>query len=188
LEENDIIDLLKKGDESAFLQFVKAFQDRVYNTALGFLRNEENAEDITQEVFMEVYLSIGRFEGRSKLSTWVYRIAVTKSLEFIRKQKRKKRFAPVLRIFDPAYKEPLDIPDLNHPGFTLENKELGEQIFRALDALPENQKVAFTLHKLEGLPYQEIASIMNTSLSAVESLIHRARASLRRKLDHPDNN
>lgn len=186
LEEHEIIHGLKSGDEKAFKHLVKTYKDRVFNTALGFLRNKENAEDLAQEVFIEIFMSVHQFENRSKLSTWIYRITVTKSLEFIRRSKRKKRFAPLLRLIGPGTENGGSFPDYHHPSVDLENRELGEQIFRALDTLPENQRIAFTLHKIEDLSYQEIAEVMKTSLSAVESLIHRARKTLKQKLDHLD--
>ena len=90
---------MKKGDENAFRTIVESWQGMVYNTVLGIVQNAQDAEDITQEVFVQVYHSISSFKGDSKFSTWLYRIAVTKSLDQERKKKRKKRFGFVRIIF-----------------------------------------------------------------------------------------
>jgi RNA polymerase sigma-70 factor (ECF subfamily) len=178
------VELLKAGDESAFRQLVENYQDRVFNTCLGFVRNNQDADDLAQEVFIEIFRSVSSFRGDSKLSTWIYRIAVTKSLEFIRSNKRQKRFAILRSIFqsgDPAF---LDIPSFEHPGVIAENRERSRILFQAIDLLPDSQKTAFTLHKIEGLSYDEIGDIMGKSLSSVESLMHRARINLQKKLSN----
>ena len=180
--ENDLIALLKEGNETAFRDLVEQHQVRVYNTCLGLIRNEAEADDISQEVFIEIYRSIGTFRGESKLSTWIYRIAVTKSLEYIRAKKRKKRFAILKSLVYTEDDSVMDIPDFAHPGVLAENRERAAILFQAIDHLPENQKVAFTLNKIEGLRYEEIAAIMGKSVSSVESLLHRARLKLQEYL------
>jgi RNA polymerase sigma factor (sigma-70 family) len=175
----------KQGNESAFREIVAAFQDKVYNTCFGFLENPQEAEDAAQEVFMEVFRSIGNFRGEASLSTWIYRIAVTKSLHELRKKRRQKRFAHfVPRIQgEEAPSDSVGDPDVrSQPLAQLEDKERAEILHTVLSTLAESQRVAFTLHKIEGLSYQEIAAIMDASLPAVESLIHRARTGLRKRL------
>lgn len=153
------------------------------------LQNAEDAEDVTQEVFVQVYESVQQFKGDSKFSTWLYRIAVTKSLDHLRKKKRKKRFAFIQSLFGANEEEVKHTPDFNHPGVNMENKEHAAALFTALSKLPDNQKAAFTLHKLEGLSYQEIAEALDTSVSSVESLMHRAKGNLRKLLaDYYENN
>jgi len=161
----------------------------VYNTCWGFVRNPEDAEDLAQEVFVEVHHSIKGFRADAKLSSWIYRISVTKSLEFLRKKKRKKRFALIQRITGNANEELHPIPDNLHPGIQLEQKERAQLLFAAIDKLPDNQRIAFTMHKVEGLPYQEIAEIMDMTLSSVESLMFRAKKNLQKLLgDYYRNN
>jgi len=154
----------------------------VYNTALGIVQQEGDAEDVAQEVFIQAYESISSLKGDSKLSTWLYRITVTKSLDHLRKKKRKKRFAFVQSLFGENDEERNHPVEFRHPGVELDKKEDAAVLFNAIQSLPENQKVAFTLHKLEGLPYKEVADIMETSLSSVESLMHRAKANLKKQL------
>lgn len=176
------IEELKTGNEAAFRNLVEEFQKRVYNTCVGLLQNMEDAEDVTQEVFVSVFQSIHGFKGESRLSTWIYRIAVTKSLEFTRAKNRKKRFAFVHSIFSDEGEIKIDTPHFYHPGVQLENKERAAVLFAAIDLLAENQKTAFVLHKLEDLSYQEIAEVMNVTVSSVESLMFRAKQNLQKKL------
>ncbi|MGZ3865111.1 MAG: RNA polymerase sigma factor [Bacteroidia bacterium] len=162
---------------------VETHQALVYNASLGILQNSADAEDVAQEVFVQVYHSVKEFKGDCKLSTWLYRIAVTKSLDFLRAKKRKKRFAFVQSLFGEESNEPLvEQATFVHPGVQLENKERAGILFKAINKLPENQKVAFTLNKVEGLSYQEIAEVMQLSVSSVESLLFRAKANLQKLL------
>ena len=182
MNEQELIALLKERDESAFKQLVLTWQDMVYNTVLGIVQHEEDAEDVSQEVFVQVFQSIISFKSESKLSTWIYRIATTKALDHLRKKKRKKRFAFVQSLFGMQEQEKELPATFNHPGIILDNKEKAAVLFKALEKLPEKQKVAFTLHKVEGLSYQEIGEVMQTTLPAIESLIHRAKGNLKKQL------
>lgn len=183
LNEDEIVQGLKAGNNNAYELLVKTFQKKVYNTCLGLLQNEEDAEDICQEVFIAVFQSISKFKGEAKLSTWIYRIAVTRSLEFIRMKKRKKRFAIFQAIFTNEQGElKIQASHFVHPGVQLENKERAAILFKTIDRLPENQKTAFILHKVEDLSYSEIAAIMNLSVSSIESLMFRAKQNLQKLL------
>jgi RNA polymerase sigma-70 factor (ECF subfamily) len=175
------IEELKQGNQAAFKALVDDYQQKVYNTCLGFVKDPEEADDLTQEVYIEIFRSILKFRMDSKLSTWIYRIAVTKSLECLRAKKRKKRFA-ILRSLFYQDDSALEIPDFEHPGVIAENKERSKIIFHALDRLPDSQRTAYTLHKLEGLSYEEIANIMKKTVSSVESMMHRAKSNLQNYL------
>jgi len=183
LTEQELIKGLQKGDENAFRYLVENYQDRVYNTALGVLHNAEDAEDVAQEVFIQVYRSIHSFKGESKLSTWLYRIATTRALDLIRSKKSKKRFGFMQKLFGDSNEPLMEIPDFHHPGVKLDQKESAAKLFKAIAELPENQRIAFTLHKIEDLSYQEISEVMKTTVPAVESLMHRAKQNLRRSLE-----
>jgi len=183
-DELDLIERLKRGEESAFRSLVEQYQDLVYNTALGVVQNESDAEDVAQEVFIQVFRSIGTFKSEAKLSTWIYRITTTRALDLLRARKSKKRFGLLKRLWETEEESPVEnISDFNHPGVSLERKEEAAQLITAIAQLPENQKVAFVLHKLEGLSYLEIAEVMGNTLPAVESLMHRARLNLRKILE-----
>jgi RNA polymerase sigma-70 factor (ECF subfamily) len=179
LEEEILIARLVDGDKDAFASLFESYKDKVYNTSLGLLRNTKDAEDITQEVFVEIFLSIQHFKGKSKLSTWIYRITISKALDHIRRNKRRKRFAFITSLFGEKGELVTDPPDFIHPGVTAENQELSAILFNAISKLPQSQKIAFTLSKIEGLSYEETADVMNISVSAVESLMFRAKQNLR---------
>lgn len=183
MNELDLIQQLREGDEQAFKSLVTNYQDLVFNTAVGIVQNSEDAEDVAQEVFIQVYRSIDQFKGDARLSTWIYRITTTKALDHIRSRKRKKRFAFITSLFGPNDELVHEPVDFQHPGVALDRKEQAALLFQMIAQLPENQKVAFTLHKTEELSYQEIADVMQLSVSAVESLLFRARQNLRKLLE-----
>jgi RNA polymerase sigma-70 factor (ECF subfamily) len=185
LTDQEFIKKLQKGEDSAFGKLLDAYQQKVFSTCISFIPNKEDAEDVAQEVFLEVFKSVSKFKGDSKLSTWIYKIATNKCLEFIRKKNTKKRFAFMQSILGNEI--PIDktsyFTEINHPGVLLENKEKSEIIFKAIHTLPENQKVIFTLAKVDGKSYQEIVEITGKSLSSVESVMFRAKKNLQLKLE-----
>lgn len=154
----------------------------VYNTVLGFVQQTDDAEDITQDVFIKIYESISGFKQQSKLSTWIYRIAITQAHDFIRKRNRKKRGGLLLSLFGANDELVYDPPDFVHPGVVTENKEQSVILFKAINQLPENQKTAFLLQKMQDCTQQQIAEVMQLNEGAVESLLTRAKANLRKQL------
>ena len=170
--------------EDDFSTIVAEHQDMVLNTCYRFVLNREDAEDIAQEVFLEAYRSLESFRQESKLSTWIYRIAVTKSLDHLRKKKRKKRFSSLKRVIgvnNPV--EEITLPSQETPAEVFSGGERAEILQSALDSLPDNQKTAFLLSKYDGYSNQEIAEVLHTTVSAVESLVHRAKKNLQKKLE-----
>lgn len=183
MTETEIIEKLKTGNEPAFRELVETYKKQVINTCFGMVHNIEDAEDIAQDVFIEVFRSVGNFRADAKISTWLYRIAVNRSLNFIRDNKRRKWF----HSFDDIVKEKniqLQNQASENPGIDLENIQRATILHEAISSLPENQKTAFSLNKYEDLSYKEIAEIMEISVSSVESLIHRAKVGLQKKLYH----
>ncbi len=186
MTENEFIRGLQNRNANAYSKLLDDFQDKVYGTCLSFVPNKEDAEDIAQDVFVEVFKSINTFKGKSKLSTWIYRIATNKCLEFIRKKSAKKRFAFLQSII--GHDMPLDksqyFTEMNHPGIILENKEKSETLLLAINQLSEDQRTVFTLSKIDGMSNKEIGDIMNKSVSSVESLMFRAKKSLQKLLEN----
>ncbi|MEI7748337.1 MAG: RNA polymerase sigma factor [Chlorobiaceae bacterium] len=169
--------------EKLFRALVDQHQEMVVNTCYRFVFNREDAEDLAQDVFVEVFRSFEQFREEAKLSTWIYRIAVTKSLDHLRRLKRKKRFSSLKRVIgigDPS--DEIAAPLHDNPADACTDSERAGILLDALSTLPENQKTAFLLSKQEGYSNQEIADILKTSVSAVESLIHRAKKNLHDKL------
>jgi RNA polymerase sigma-70 factor (ECF subfamily) len=177
LTDKELIRGIEKGDEVAFKKLYDLHAVRIYNTALGIMQNKEQAEDITQEVFIAVIKHIGTFKEQSKLSTWIYRITVSKSIDLLRKDKKWR-----MGNSDGLLIEKSDYT-AEHPGLKLENRELAAALWQAILRLSEKQKVAFVLHKIELLSYKEIAEVMEMTESAVDSLIFRARQNLQKILE-----
>lgn len=150
------------------------YKEKVYNTALGYLQNVEDAEEITQDVFLTIFDKADTFKGNSKVSTWIYRITVNKSLNQIEKRNRRPQSGKEIQDYHRV--------DFRHPGVLLENQEKAQYLFSVIDALIETQKTAFILSYVEGLPRQEVADIMETTLKSVESLLQRAKTNLKKKL------
>lgn len=174
MTDADLLQRLKSGDKLAFNKLVTLYKIKVISTCYKFLLSQEDAEDVSQDVFIEVFQSIKSFRGDSKISTWIYRIAVTKSLDELKKRNRKKRISSLGKI--------LHLDDIANwisggkmPDADLETSDKMATISKVLNQLPENQRVAFTLSKIDGFENQEIADIMKTTTVAVESLIYRAK-------------
>jgi RNA polymerase sigma-70 factor, ECF subfamily len=179
VQDREIVANLKNRDDETFRMVVGKYHFLVLNCAYKFLRNRETAEDLAQEVFVEVFQSIHAFRGESQLSTWIYRITVTKCLNLIKHQKRKKRFAELVSIFGAnEMEEQLPAPESTNPMNEMERRERIDILSKAFDKLPDSQRIAYTLSKVDGMKYEEIASVMNLSLPSVESLIHRAKNNL----------
>jgi len=183
MNEKELINSLQQGSESAFYQLVDMYKERIFHTCYGFVRNEEEAEDLTQEVFIELYQSVDKFNFKAKLSTWLYRIAVNKSLDLIKYNNRKKRFSGVRQVFGVDYEaDNISAAENYEASAEIENNERAKVLQNALNKLAANQKTAFTLNKYDGMSYAEIADIMDTSVSSVEALIHRAKKKLQKLL------
>jgi RNA polymerase sigma-70 factor (ECF subfamily) len=184
--QNKLLKNLIQGDPEAFETLITEYQDKVVNTCARFVYNMQDAEDVAQDVFVEVFQSVCKFRGQSKLSTWIYRISVTKSLDFVRKKTRKKRLGKVKSMFGLNSDEEeasIDLPDPSpSPQATLETQEQAEILKIAIGDLPENQRTALILTTYEQLSQADVSLIMGNTVSAVESLIHRAKKNLRLSL------
>jgi RNA polymerase sigma-70 factor (ECF subfamily) len=140
----------------------------VYNVAINYLQNIEDAEEITQDVFVQVHHSLAQFNKNSELKTWIYRITINKCLDFIKSKSSKKRLFIFGRKSENEF-ELQNISNFEHPGILLENKEKAEMLYGVINELSENQKAAFILSKMDGLSNPEISAILEVSISSVES-------------------
>ncbi len=170
MTNDTFIQRLTDGDQKAFKELFDEHSPKVFNLCLRILRSKEWAEDITQDVFIEVHSSIKNFKSRSSLGTWIYRIAMNKSLNF---EKRQKRMLVMSKI-GIVNKENIFEKEA-FPGGNEEEKEKERWLFSKIEGLPKNQRMALTLSKLRGLKQEEVANILGTSISSVESLVFRAK-------------
>ena len=184
MTDEELIEGILNKNQATFKILVDTYQSIVLNTCNSFLHNKTFSEDVTQEVFIEVFLSIHKFKKEAKLSTWLYRISVNKSLNFIRDNKKNNLFKSIENFFLGEGNQELQISDNDNE--TSENeaiiKERIELLHQSINALSKNQKIAFTLHKMEDLSYKQISQVMNLSLSSVEGLIHRAKINVQREI------
>lgn len=180
MDDFERIERVKQGDESAFREIVEKHREAIFNLCVRYLGSPEDAEEIAQDVFIKLYRHIPKYEPRAKLSTLLYRMAVNLSLNRIRDRKRR-RWISLDRFPETSVQDgSRDIQD--QPQQLLERKERQTAVRQAVDALPPNQRMAVILKRFQGLSYAEIADVMSCSVSAVESRLHRAKQTLRKKL------
>jgi len=183
LLELELIKKLQVGHHSAFKELFQTYSAMVFNVCFRMLGNQQEAEDVTQDVFFKVYKSVRQFRCESKLSTWLYRIAINFCLDYQRRKKRE-RLLSLDFIFENPGQEECGVVAASEDGLDamLEKSEIERIVQNAINSLPKHQRVALTLQMYEGLPYQEIAEVMNCSVASVESRLHRAKQNLYKKL------
>ena len=186
MTDSEIIQQIVQGDRNMFRKLVERYQPLVFRTCMGFLHNKDDADDLAQEIFIQVYQTLPGFKGDASFSTWIYRIAVNASLNKIRKSSKSLFIQRLETVFGVEKNQEVSfqIPDNENPENILIHNEHREWVQKALNSLPENQRTAIVLSKYDDLSQREIAEIMNTTEGAVEALIQRAKANLREKLSH----
>jgi RNA polymerase sigma-70 factor (ECF subfamily) len=165
------------GDDSAFNQIMGKYKGIVIGITRRYFNDRSRAEDIAQEVFLRIYLSKNKYKPKSKLSTWIFRITANLCLNDIRSRKREEGNLDLINDNTSSTDRELDIID------KLEKEELNETVRSALLSLPERQRLAVLLSKYDGLSYQEISKILNCSISAVDSILQRAKQTLKKQLN-----
>lgn len=159
------------------------YKDLVYNLCLSYLPNREDAEDATQEVFVKIHRKLTSFRATAQPKTWIYRITINHCLDVLKSRKRIKRFAFITQLFYPNSNQIVhDASNFNHPGVQLEEKEALANLFKVIEQLPEQQKTALILMKIEGLSLKEAAEVMQKTPKSVESLLGRAKKKLKKEL------
>lgn len=173
-DENHLIQRFKDGDRSTFERIVQSHQDRIYNLCHYLLGNPQDAEDAAQEVFIKAFRKLKEFRPESSLYTWLYRIGVNTCLD----HKRKLRPEPLRNESQVAeLPSPESSPERNY-----QSKEIGRAINSALEQLSEHSRAVIVLKEIEGLSYEEIAEVLNTSVGTIKSRLSRTRDELRRIL------
>lgn len=169
-----------------FTVIYEEYKDLVFNLSLQYVHNVEDAQDVTQEVFVKVYHHLDSFDERSSsFKTWIYRITINHNLDFLKAKRTKKRFAFVTSLFtsDDEGRTDTEPGHFNHPGVEMEDKESVEYLFSLIDRLPDNQRTALILTKIEDRSQKETSEIMNITPKAVESLVQRAKHTLSTTLE-----
>ena len=171
----ELLQQTAQGNEKAFEQLMAKYEQAVFNTIYRYTGNTEDVEDLAQEIFIKVWKNAVKFKGKAKFSTWLYRIAVNHCLDYRKKHKQK----------------PVSLDRITDKGKTPESLQISTDhdqernvtlVRKALAELPDRQRIAIILAQYEGLSYKEIAQTMKVSVSSVESLIFRARRSLKTRL------
>lgn len=170
----ELVQRTAQGDEKAFEQLMEKYERAVFNTIYRYIGIRDDVEDLAQEIFVKVWKNAKKFKGKSKFSTWLYRITANHCLDY--RSKHRQNLVSLDGITDQEkVPESLKVSE-NHE----QNRKVA-LIRKALSELPERQRVALVLSQYEGLSYKEIADTMKVSVSSVESLIFRARRALRLK-------
>lgn len=176
MDDIQLITAIAEKDNNAFRTLVERYQRVVINLAYKFTHNHQDAEDIAQEVFFAVWKQAKKFRGESAASTWIHRITVNHSLNYLRKHKREKSELPDDKLMHKA------APGSGNPDRVMESKYNKEIFYKALESLPEKYRIPFVLNKLEGMSYKEVAETLRISVPNVESRIHRAKRAMQEAL------
>lgn len=183
-KDGPLIERVLAGDQAAFTELVKLYQGKVYQLALRLTGNQMDANDVLQEVFLSVYQKIHTFRGAAAFSSWLYRI--TANASFARLNQRKRAAAVSLEDVLPAVENQDPKNSFSEwsqsPDTILFNKEAREALEKAISALPEEFRTVVVLRDIENLSNQEVGEILNLSVAAVKSRLHRARLALRKQL------
>jgi len=177
LKDEELLKRVAQNDEQAFCELFTRYKNKVFNLVYRYVGTYYEAEELTQDIFLKVYNSVHKFRGESRFSTYLYRIAVN-----VCKNYKRKKQPTVVSIEDPEISTDLSAPASSEPDAILAEKKKRVIIQEVLDSLPPNQKTAFILSKYENYSYAQIAEIMKISVSAVESLLFRAKQNLKKKL------
>jgi len=169
------------SDRAAFDDIVLRYQDRVFSYVRHLISDRQDAEDITQEVFIRAYASLGSFESRASLQTWLFRIATNLCIDYIRKRRNRDRIPVSLdKLRDEARADGYGLADVqDDPADALLENELRHRLLRAVYQLPERLRTVVVLHDIEGLPYDQVAGILRCPLGTVKSRLFHARMALR---------
>jgi RNA polymerase sigma-70 factor, ECF subfamily len=183
MTEHELISGVIARDRSAVSCLVETYRKRVIKTAYYFLGNMEDAEDVAQEVFLEILNSIGSFRQSSALSTWIYRITVNRSLNAVKRNKQRNIFIRIEKMFGISRQgENIQVQESSQDNNSMVENETRKLLKDTVAGLPEHQRTVFILSKYEEMSYKDISEVTGLSVSSVESLMHRAKLNLQKKL------
>jgi RNA polymerase sigma-70 factor (ECF subfamily) len=181
--DQELVERVKRGDKTAFDLLVLKYQQRIVNLVSRFVRNQSDAQDVTQEAFIKAYRALPNFRGESAFYTWMYRIAVNTAKNHLAVQSRR----PVAAEQDITEIEQIEgntaLKDYATPEHMLLRDEIQETVIKAIESLPADLKMAITLREVEGLSYEDIATAMDCPIGTVRSRIFRAREAIDNQLE-----
>ena len=181
--DTQLVEKVREGSMEAFEEIISRYESKVYNLAMRFCRNQEDAEEVLQDVFSTIYAKLDGFRGQSQFSSWMYRIIVNAA--FMKLRKRKQSHTISLEDLAPQLKQSCleqDNPVLHRSDTITQNKELRIILDAAIGRLPAQYRAVFILRDVDGLSNQEVSEILGLSIPAVKSRLHRSRLMLRRRL------
>ena len=184
VSDEDLMMDCRKGDMSAFELLVRRYQDALVNYIYYTINDYHRAEDLAQETFLRVFKNASRYEPKASFKSWLYTIATNLSRNEIRNRARRNTYflEDMVDETEDVYHSELMTDARYQPDILLEKKERQQLIRKTLKQLPENQRLALTLVTYQELSYEEISEILNCSIGAVKSLIHRARQNMKKLL------
>ena len=177
--DDHLVKQAKQGDVDAFTELVRRFQEKIYHTILSLTKNQQDAYDLAQETFMHAYKSLRNFKQRSTFYTWIYRIALNLTLNFLKRRKRDKKREVQLEDYSLDVKSAA--PTLYPEGYSMK-KELSEKLNEAIDSLPLAYRVSFVLVVSQGLTHTQAANVLRCSENTISWRMHKARKMLQQKL------
>ena len=181
--DQQLVERVQRGDKQAFGLLVAKYQRKLARLLSRLIRDPAEVEDIAQETFIKAYRALPSFRGDSAFYTWLYRIGINTAKNFLVSQGRR---APTTTDFDSEEAETFEdgdqLRDINTPERLMMTRQIGDTVNAAMEALPEELKTAIVLREIEGLSYEEIATIMDCPIGTVRSRIFRAREAISEKL------
>jgi RNA polymerase sigma-70 factor (ECF subfamily) len=177
--DDHLVKQAKQGDVDAFAELVRRFQEKIYHTILSLTRNQQDAYDLAQETFMHAYKSLRNFKQRSTFYTWIYRIAVNLTLNFLNRRKRNEKRE--VHVEDYSLDVKSAASTISPEGYSMK-KELSDKLKEAIDSLPLTYKVSFVLVVSQGLTHTQAARVLRCSENTISWRMHKARKMLQQKL------
>lgn len=175
--DDKLVEQAKNGDLDAYSELIRRYQERIYRTIYRYVKNHSDADDLAQETFLQAFKALKRFRQKAGFYTWIFRIGVNQSLNFLKKKKKE--------MYEHEYEENLlgrEQPSLSSPESASVSKELGERLNEALDSLPLPYKSSFILVVFQGMTHGEAARVLRCSENTVSWRMYKARKMLQARL------